>query len=246
MASRGPQSGRSSASLSPDTNRDYSDPFRSPDDPAELSLLSEPSATFENFHDSRGRSSQARRSLQPGAFLPRSTGSGQYEPISARNTSPGPSTASARDSIYTLSSIYNHKTANADTQALVDRRAGELAKWHVHWTTPALIVGLFVAGLAAAVGHHIFYRSLDGQPATNQVMMVRYGTAFAYFFKSMLVGTVIICYRQRIWHTFRTKAMTMNGIDGLFSATEDPTQFFMNWEMIRNGKLATAMALCSW
>jgi hypothetical protein len=40
--------------------------------------------------------------------------------------------------------------------------------------------------------------------------------------------------------------MTINGIDGLFSATEDPTMFFLNWEMIRNGKLATLMAVCSW
>jgi hypothetical protein len=40
--------------------------------------------------------------------------------------------------------------------------------------------------------------------------------------------------------------MTINGIDGLFSATEDPTQFFLNWEMIRNGKLATLMAACTW
>ncbi|KAL1798602.1 hypothetical protein ACET3X_002639 [Alternaria dauci] len=55
-----------------------------------------------------------------------------------------------------------------------------------------------------------------------------------------------MCNRQRIWYTFRRKAMTINGIDGLFSATEDPTQFFLNWEMIRNGKLATLMAACTW
>jgi hypothetical protein len=107
------------------------------------------------------------------------------------------------------------------------------------------MVALFVAGLAAALGHHAFYARLDGKAATAQLMMVRYGTALAFFVKSMLVGCVILCYRQRIWHTFRTKAMTVSGIDGLFSATEDPTQFF-NWEMIRNGKLATLMALTSW
>ncbi|KAJ4319842.1 hypothetical protein N0V94_003712 [Neodidymelliopsis sp. IMI 364377] len=73
--------------------------------------------------------------------------------------------------------------------------------------------------------------------------MVRYGTALAFFVKSMLVSTVIVCYRQRIWHTLRRKAMTINGIDGLFSATEDPTMFFLNWEMVRNGKLATLMAV---
>ncbi|KAI4917371.1 hypothetical protein J4E90_003878 [Alternaria incomplexa] len=87
---------------------------------------------------------------------------------------------------------------------------------------------------------------LNGQPATEQLKMVRYGTALAFFVKSTLVGTVIMCNRQRIWYTFRRKAMTINGIDGLFSATEDPTQFFLNWEMIRSGKLATLMAACTW
>jgi hypothetical protein len=96
------------------------------------------------------------------------------------------------------------------------------------------------------MGHHVFYARLDGQPADNQLRMVRYGTALAFFVKSTLVGCVIMCYRQRIWHTFRTKAMTIMGIDGLFTATEDPSQFFYNWEMISNGKLATLMAVCSW
>jgi hypothetical protein len=52
--------------------------------------------------------------------------------------------------------------------------------------------------------------------------------------------------RQRIWHTLRTRALTIAGIDGLFSATEDPTQFFYNGEMMINAKIATVMAICSW
>lgn len=145
-----------------------------------------------------------------------------------------------------MTSLYKSKTVDADTQALVDKRVGELAQWHIHWTTPAIISSLFVAGVLGAVGHHMFYAHLDGKPAINQLMMIRYGTALAFFTKSMLVSCVVVCYRQRIWHTLRSKAMTINGIDGLFSATEDPTMFFLNWEMVRNGKLATIMALCSW
>lgn len=148
--------------------------------------------------------------------------------------------------MFTLNSLYQTKTMDADTQALVDKRMGELAQWHVHWTTPATMVSLFVAGILGAIGHHSFYAHLNGKSATEQLQMVRYGTALAFFTKSMLVATVVVCYRQRIWHTLRCKAMTINGIDGLFSATEDPTMFFLNWEMVRNGKLATLMALCSW
>jgi hypothetical protein len=101
-------------------------------------------------------------------------------------------------------------------------------------------------GVAAAVGHHMFYSSLNGKEATEQLKMIRAGTAFAFFVKSTLVGCSIVCNRQRIWRTFRRKALTIDGIDGLFSAPEDPTQFFINGEMWRNGKIATVMALCCW
>lgn len=154
-------------------------------------------------------------------------------------------TSAGADSVYTVHSLANYKTMDADTQALVDRRAGEIAKWRIHWQTPAFMISLFFLGIMASIGHHFFYTSLDGKPAKDQVKMVRYGTALAFFVKSTLVGSVILAYRQRIWHTFRKRAMTINAIDGLFSATEDPTQFW-NWEMIKNGKLATFMAACSW
>lgn len=138
-----------------------------------------------------------------------------------------------------------YKTMDADAQALVDRRAREVAPWHVHWSTPATLAALYLAAVIAAVGHHVFYLKLDGEPAENQLKMMRYGTALAFFVRSTLVGTVVLCYRQRIWHTFRKKAMTLRAIDGLFAATEDPSRFW-NWEMMSNGKLATFMAACSW
>jgi hypothetical protein len=144
-----------------------------------------------------------------------------------------------------MNSLGQYKTKDPVAQALVDQRAGEIATWKIHWQTPAIIIVLWVAGVMAVLGHHFFYASLDGHPAENQLVKIRYGTALGYFVKSCLVGSVILSYRQRIWHTFRQKAMTLSAIDGLFSVTEDPTQF-INWEMLRNSKLATLMALCSW
>ncbi|KAF2009948.1 hypothetical protein BU24DRAFT_436840 [Aaosphaeria arxii CBS 175.79] len=140
----------------------------------------------------------------------------------------------------------SYKSMDVKIQALCDRRAGEIAKWHIHWVTPAVITILLLAGTSAALAHHFFYDYLHGRPAEEQLKMIRYGTAMAFFVKSTLVGAVIMSYRQRIWRTFRTKAMTIRGIDGLFAATEDPTQFFYNIEMLRNGKLATLMAATSW
>jgi hypothetical protein len=249
MSSRGPRSAYSSRSSSPTTPPARYDPFASADDPIELSHLSRPGSRGQSPIRNRDadNSPRGREGLRPGSFFGMShQAGGQYAQISGRNESPRPSVRSARDSTFTLNSLYQSKLVDADTQALVDRRAGEIAQWHIHWTTPALITCLFVAGVAAAVGHHFFYTWLNGKPATDQLKMIRYGTALAFFVKSTLVGTAIMCNRQRIWRTFRDKAMTIDGIDGLFSAPDDPTQFFINGEMWKNGKLATFMALCCW
>ncbi|KAF1945247.1 hypothetical protein EJ02DRAFT_61132 [Clathrospora elynae] len=248
MSSRGPRAASSSRDVSPESRPEPYDPFYSASDPIELAHLSQPSLDARDSHDARGRSPDeiSRGRLHPRLHFGLSRTSGEYAPVSERNDSPKPATQSGTESTYTLNSLYQTKAMDADTQALVDRRAGEVAQWRVHWTTPAIIVSLFIAGVVAAMGHHFFYTHLNGRPAVEQLKMVRYGTALAFFVKSTLVGTVIVCNRQRIWYTFRRKAMTINGIDGLFSATEDPTQFFLNWEMIRNGKLATLMAACTW
>jgi hypothetical protein len=255
MTSQGPQSAYSSRTASPHTPPTHYDPFASEDDPIELSHVSRPTLDSRDLQGKRGPSpfsspdpndaTRGQGGLRTDAFfgLSRNDG-GQYAPVSGR--SDDATLRSARDSTFTLNSRYQSKQLDPATQALVDRRAGEISPWHIHWTTPTIIGSLFVAGLAAAVGHHMFYSSLNGKPATEQLKMIRYGTALAFFVKSTLVGTSIMCNRQRIWRTFRRKAMTIDGIDGLFSAPEDPTQFFINAEMWKNGKLATFMALCCW
>ena len=248
MAPQSLHSPYSSRSVSPERRPQSYDPFDNDAYPIELSHIPQPPLDIPDLHHPRQFSldNGPRQGLYPGAYFTSSQAGGQYAPISGRPASPMRSIHSTRESMYSTTTLYQNKITDADTQALVDRRSGELAQWHVHWVTPALMITLFVLGVIVAVGHHVFYKSLDGQLATEQLKMVRYGTAMAFFVKSTLVGTVIVCYRQRIWHTLRCKAMTINGIDGLFSATEDPTTFFMNWEMIRNGKLATFMAVCSW
>ncbi|KAF2265818.1 hypothetical protein CC78DRAFT_176879 [Lojkania enalia] len=228
MAGRGRYSPSPSRSPSPGISPQSYDPFDPPLDPIEM-------ATYGHL------STEKRDSLEYGR------GSQQYEPVPDHSSGRDPRRSTTEGvSLYSMGSSLTHrKTMDADTQALIDRRAGGLAQWKVHWSTPAIIAALFVAGLIGALGHHFFYKHLDGRPAENQLKMIRYGTALAFFVKSTLVGTIILCYRQRIWHTFRKKAMTINAIDGLFAVTEDPSQF-VNWEMIRNGKLATFMAACSW
>ena len=230
---------QASRSVSPDPFASRYDPHDAPSDPIALQTLS---ASAYNSPDPRRGSPgvSPQRSPEIGISFPRGTNS--YAPV----RSSLPPTQSAATSMHSINSLAFHKTQDFETQRLVDRRAGEIAEWSIHWMTPVLMVILFLLGLAAAVGHHFFYMWLEGRPATDQLTMVRYGTALAFFVKSSLVGSVVMCYRQRIWHTFRTRALTIAGIDGLFSSTEDPSQFFYNGEMMSNAKIATIMAMVAW
>jgi hypothetical protein len=134
---------------------------------------------------------------------------------------------------------------SSEVETLIERRADRVAIWGVHWVSIVAMVGLFILGVIGAVSHHAYYTTFDGHEATDQLMKFRYGAAFAFFTKMTLVGSVVVAYRQRIWHTFRRKSLTLVTIDGLFAAIEDPTSFW-NWEMLKNAKLATLMAMATW
>ncbi|KAF2755332.1 hypothetical protein EJ05DRAFT_98513 [Pseudovirgaria hyperparasitica] len=218
-----------------------SSPHLSPElyDPVHAMELDDYARTPPSTHSRRGRSVSPHDSYFPPAGSSRS-GEAHYRTISETS---GADDKQPRKSMQTpsLYSLGRFRT-DVDTERLVERRAREIAVWKV---TPFLMVLLFFLGVLGAIAHHIFYMKLNGKPADNQLWMVRYGTALAFFTKATLVGSVILSYRQRIWQTFRKKAMTMGAIDGLFAATEDPTMF-IKWEMIRNAKLAVLMAVASW
>jgi hypothetical protein len=147
--------------------------------------------------------------------------------------------------IETCASSISRSKADPEVDSLIEKRAGQVAPWGIHWWPIVGMVGLFILGVMGAISHHAFYLSLDGQQATDQLTKIRYGTAWAFFTKMTLVGSVVIAYRQRIWYTLRRRAMTLGAIDGLFAAVEDPVAF-CNWEMIKNAKVASLMALATW
>ncbi|KAH0563524.1 hypothetical protein GP486_001904 [Trichoglossum hirsutum] len=181
------------------------------------------------------------------SYHPVSSSAGFAMPLVSSSSSgvpPRKSVGSAA-SISSVSSSRTRQRNDPSTEHLVRMRSRTVATWKIHWYMPTAMGGLLILGVLGAVSHHLFYRSLHGKPATNQLLKVRFGTAFAFFTKSMLVGSSVVAYRQRIWHTLREKAMTLNGIDSLFAVIEDPTMFG-SWEMIRNAKLATLMALAVW
>ncbi|KAG6355692.1 hypothetical protein INS49_003656 [Diaporthe citri] len=103
----------------------------------------------------------------------------------------------------------------------------------------------FIFGLLCAVGHHIFYASLDGEPAESQTEMLRYGTFLAYAAKAGFSAAAISAFKQRIWVTVRSRFMSISALDSMFAAAEDVTAL-LNWEFIKDAKAAFALVFFAW
>jgi hypothetical protein len=71
--------------------------------------------------------------------------------------------------------------------------------WSKYTLKPWNMCLLTVLGTALASGHHVFYLSLDGQEATSQSLMLRYGTIIAFCAKASLGTAVAMAFQQRAW-----------------------------------------------
>lgn len=120
--------------------------------------------------------------------------------------------------------------------------------WGVHWFTPASMIVLLFLGFGGALGHHLYYSTLDRQhagTAAQQQWVTRIGTALAFLTQATLATAVLISRNQRVWVSLRSKFLSLYAIDALFSVT-DNFFHFTNGEMIVRAKLATMMALVRW
>ncbi|KAK4100930.1 Formylmethionine deformylase-like protein [Parathielavia hyrcaniae] len=109
------------------------------------------------------------------------------------------------------------------------------------WT----MYSLFLLGFACAVGHHVFYDSLDGKPADDQIRMMRFGGLLSYAAKASLVAAVVFAYRQQIWVTVINKVLRLRTIDSLFAAVDEPLALW-NWEFVRKAYFAAGLAVLAW
>lgn len=103
----------------------------------------------------------------------------------------------------------------------------------------------FIFGILCAVGHHIFYTSLDGEMAENQSEMLRYGTLLAYGAKAGFSAAVVSAFKQRVWVTVRSRFMSIKTLDSMFAAAEDMVAM-LDFEFLRDAKAAYALALFAW
>ncbi|KAI0887696.1 uncharacterized protein GGS22DRAFT_177944 [Annulohypoxylon maeteangense] len=117
-------------------------------------------------------------------------------------------------------------------------------KWW-HWRPVWSMYLTFLFGIACAVGHHIFYKTLNGKPADAQITMLRYGTILSFASKAGLVAAIVIAFKQRIWTTVRNKFLSVAALDSLFAATEDMSALF-NTEVYQRAKIAMVLAIFVW
>jgi len=104
---------------------------------------------------------------------------------------------------------------------------------------------MLVVGVVLAASHHVFYTRLDGQPATDQLKMMRYGNLLAYASKSFLAAAIMFAYRQQIWATVRRKTLMLGTIDSLFAGVDDP-RAMLNLEFVKKAKVAFGLAAFAW
>ncbi|RBR11988.1 hypothetical protein FVER53590_26521 [Fusarium verticillioides] len=118
-------------------------------------------------------------------------------------------------------------------------------KWSAYTLKPWNMCLLTVLGTVLACGHHLFYLSLDGQEATSQSLMLRYGTIIAFGAKASLGTAVATAFQQRAWLIARHKMACLETVDAVFTSNSDIFSL-LTWSSIKNSKIGTLLALYCW
>lgn len=87
--------------------------------------------------------------------------------------------------------------------------------------------GGLAGGVLLALGHHLFYHSLQGKPVESNVTLFHrfskqetdtiLGTLFAFLVKAFLALAVSTAYTQLVWKTVKKREMTLASLDTMFS-----------------------------
>jgi hypothetical protein len=135
----------------------------------------------------------------------------------------------------------------------------------VYWRTPALMIGTLILGSSLAIGHHSYYKWLNGQnvgSTNNQQWSLRYainillmlydlkyphsiGNAFAISIALCLKTSVGIAYTQYLWKTLTSTSLRPQTIDDAFELSANVFAF-LNWELAKRLRIASLAALLIW
>jgi hypothetical protein len=117
------------------------------------------------------------------------------------------------------------------------------------WKSLAMMGGMLFVGILTAIGHDRFYTYLNDRVVTevsiSQAWVIRAGTAFAFWFKTVLVMVVGNVFCQVFWFTMRHDALQMGTIDAIFNLTRNPLKVF-NTELLRKRVSLVLLAVTAW
>jgi hypothetical protein len=127
--------------------------------------------------------------------------------------------------------------------------ASQPANVGMHWQAPTTIILAYTASLAFAIGHHVFYKSLDqlsvDETLFDQQINIAIGTAFAFLFRANLVLATCTAYWQVFWATALRNTLTISSMDALAGVLGSLLDFASIRTFFRNPGLAV-LALLAW
>ncbi|KAK4459662.1 hypothetical protein QBC42DRAFT_299192 [Cladorrhinum samala] len=131
-------------------------------------------------------------------------------------------------------------------------------RWGLHWQAPSTMVAFFIFGVTMAVGHHLFYKRLEGKLVVGtssdwdleaflhgQEWKIRFGTALAFLTQSLFAKAIDQAFQQTVWVAARNKAITVDGLDAMFSAGSSLLSF-SKLEFLRKATLGALLGLLKW
>ena len=97
------------------------------------------------------------------------------------------------------------------------------------WGQIGIIVATLGIAAALAVGHDRYNNYMHGKHvneiALSQAWVVRFGTAFAFLFKTFLAAGMVASYTQRLWRNLKVHAFELQAVDSLMAAPTDALSF---------------------
>lgn len=163
-----------------------------------------------------------------------------------------PTTTSKTEQDRCHTSLLEQDEDDLSSTTISDRTVSRLPR--IHWKTPVSMVGFLLAGTACAVGHHVYYQSLDHQIVTdstgiwdleNQQWHLRFGNAFAFVVKSFFVAATIAAFKQYAWTEFGSKAHSVGVIDAAIASAGDLTAYLC-FGFLTNTSLLPFIATIAW
>jgi len=161
-------------------------------------------------------------------------------------------------------SVFLHAQDNQKAGLLVADSSGDQkqsarnVRQGIHWRNPTVMISLFLISTGVAVGHHFYYRSLEGQEVVSvqtkwtldavpnsQGWKIRCGLIFTFAVKVMYTASAVITYKEFVWVTTKKKAMSFASLHAMFPATSDIFSFF-SLEYVSKAKRAIILAIITW